>query len=743
MTVTDTCRKAISVEIRDSIAIVSLNLPGSKVNSLGAQFQEEIKDVVDLLHTHEDIKASVIISTKTHSFIAGADINMLSKSTSKEQISDLASYAQHLYAKIEQNTDRPVVVAIHGNCLGAGLELALSCHYRVATNHPKTLLGLPEVMIGLLPGAGGTQRLPRLIGLTNALPLILTGSNCRAGKALDLGLVDELINPPCEDASSEEITKCLEKAAVDRAKKLANGELKRRPDIKDGWSLAGLWKWMAHDVWFVRDYVLKKARDSVMAKTCGNYPAPLTALDVVRIGLEMGMEEGLRVEAEMFGQLSQTSEAKSLMSLFFAQTALKKNRFQTDYSRVNSVERIAVVGDGELAAGVSYSSVVKGIDTVLVHSGNAEGTGNSYCIDFVKDMLRGRLARKAITVRERDQIMSRLHNASASSSENTFNHCQMVVESSDGDLEARKGVVRDLEEGLPVGCVYGIATSAHLVSEVSEVCKRPENVIGVRYLNPMVQVSLLELIINDKTSLEVKRLAVDIGLKQGKTVVVVKDSPGFYTARVMNAVMCEVLSLLEEGVTVRRIDECMTRFGFTTGPIALADLFGLDVIKSTSLELEKVYGSRMCMSRAILNEMIRLGFTGRKCGTGFYLYSGIKASDTPTKENQRTSEVLESFVSQNGGESEVTNEDIQLRIMLRLVYECVWCLQDKVLERQDGNMGAVVGLGFPPFLGGPFHYIENKLRGDGAMLRKIEEYEKKYGERFKPCQTLLELLGEN
>ena len=666
------------------MAIIRMDSPGAKVNTLSQALMSEMTEVLDRIESDAAITSAVLISGKADGFIAGADITMMEKCTSAADGEKLSADGQMIMDRIE-GSKKPFVAAIHGKALGGGLEVALACDYRIASSGKSTAMGLPEVQLGLLPGAGGTQRLPELVGIQQALTMATTGQNIKPDKAKRMGLVDQVADPFA-----------LEGAAVQAAKGLADGSVKSKKKKK------GLVASLLEDNPVGRNVLFGQAQKMAAKKTGGNYPAVPAIMDCIQEGVTNGRKAGLKKEAEMFGQLTQTPEAKSLMSIFFGMTALKKSRFGKP---ARSPKTIGVLGAGLMGAGIAQVSAVKDY-TVLLKDLNAPAVARG--IDQCLGDWDSRVKKRKWTQYTRDTSLANIVPLSdADNWQPHFANCDLLVEAVLEEMSLKHRVIKQFEEVIPEHCVFATNTSALSVAEIATASKRPENVIGMHYFSPVPKMPLLEVITHDKTSDEAAAATVEVGLKQGKTVIVVKDVPGFYVNRSLGPYMAECMALLQMGVETDKLDKSLKKFGYPVGPIALLDEVGIDVAQHVQESLAGDLGDRMGGADVeAMNELVASGMLGRKTKEGFFTYD---KKGKKTGVNSKVTDIIKKHAKGDGKDGAALSEDdIQHRMAFRFINEAVLCLQDGIIESaRDGDIGAVFGIGFPPFRGGPFRFVDD------------------------------------
>ena len=693
----------------DGIAVVSIDLPGESQNVLNRALMEEAVQCADALEKDDGLTGVIFISGKPGSFIAGADIEMLRSCATAAEVTELARSGQAFMDRIAAFRV-PVVAAINGSCLGGGLELALACQGRVCTDHRKTALGVPEVMLGLLPGSGGTQRLPRQVGLQAALDMALTGKQIPPAKAKRMGLVDDVV--------PETI---LEDAAIKRVQQLQSergGSGRRRSwtdTLLEGNPIG-------------RRIVFDQARKQAQKRSRGNYPALPRIIECIETGINQGMEKGLELEAKRFGELAMTPQARQLMNIYFATTAMKKDSGTDADAEPRPVNRVAVLGAGLMGAGIAFVTTNKAELPVRLKDVKVEGLNKG--MQHINGEIQARVKRRSLTAFEGDVQLNRVTPTLDYSG---FGGIDMAIEAVFEDLDLKHRMIQDVESNAHDQTIFASNTSSIPITQVAEGAQRPQNVIGMHYFSPVEKMPLLEVIATEHTSPEVIATTVDVGRKQGKTVIVVKDGAGFYVNRILAPYINEACHMLSEGVPIDRIDETLLNFGFPVGPFALLDEVGLDVTAKVAPILHDAFGDRM-KPVAEAQKMLDDGRYGKKSQKGFYKYGG--------KKKKGGKEVDDSVYTLLGVDpsNQASTDDIIDRTVLLMVNEAARCSDEGVIRTlRDGDIGAIFGIGFPPFRGGPFRYMD--ARGIEATVERLRDLQGKHGERFAPAPILERMAG--
>lgn len=708
---------ALKIEKRpDGVFVVRMDIPGESVNTLKDTFADDFAKTFEAIEKDSSCKAVVFASGKKD-FIVGADVKMLQRAKSAREGAEVSRIGQRAMQRIA-DFRVPIVAAIHGSCLGGGLEVALACHGRVASDSERTKLGLPECQLGLLPGAGGTQRLVRMIDIQSALDMLLTGKQVPARRAKKLGLVDEVVPEPI-----------LIDVAAKHALKLAEGRKaagKKKPKLKDALDTSELQDWALKDNPLGRKVVFDQARKALLKKTRGNYPAQEKILEVVKLGLEKGFEEGLEAEALAFGELVVSPQAAQLMNIFFATTAMKKEKGVDDPTvEPRPIPRVGVLGAGLMGAGITYVTADRaGIPVRLKDKDEAGIAGG---LRYVSKLWDKRVERKRISKIERDVRMARVTSTIDYSG---FENIPLVIEAVFEDIGLKHRVLKEVEEVGPSDVIFASNTSSIPITKIAEASKHPETVIGMHYFSPVEKMPLLEIIVTDKTADWVTATCVELGKKQGKTVIVVNDGVGFYTSRILGPLMNEAAYILNEGVPVEAIDRALIDWGFPVGPITLLDEVGIDVAEKVGHIVHGHFGDRMKPPPGF-EKLVADQRYGRKNKRGFYIYDGKKKGKKEVDET--VYEVLGITPSKSLPEDEIAQ-----RCALAFVNEAALCFGEGILRSaRDGDIGAIFGLGFPPFRGGPFRYVD--AVGAKEIVRRMQRFRDRLGNRFAPAPVLVEM----
>jgi len=695
---------AFRSEVVDGVAVLTLDLPGEPLNKFTRAVRAEFADLVGEMERDRAVRAVVLISGKRDTFVAGADIDEFVALGSAEEAARLSREGQRQLDRVAA-FPKPFLTAIHGACMGGGLELALACHYRLATDHPCTVLALPEVRLGLIPGAGGCNRLPRLVGLRAALGMILSGKNVPAPQAFRMGLVDELVPAPI-----------VREAAVSAALRLASGSWRRRgrrglaAALLDG-SAAG------------RALVLRQARAATLRQTGGHYPAPLAALDAVRYGLIHGMGRGLRFEAERFGELAVTGVSRRLVEIFFATTALKKEPgVAAPAPEPVAVRRVGVVGSGFMGSGVAATVAIRAMTPVRLRDTDLTRVGKG--LKAAADIIQQGVRRRHVTPLEAERQLALI---SGGTDHSGFRHVDLVIEAVYEDLGVKQAVLREIEAVTTPECVFASNTSTISISSIAEASCRPETVVGMHFFSPVQRMPLLEVVAADRTAPRTTVTAVAFGRRLGKTVIVVRDRPGFFVNRLLVPYLNEAGRLLMEGTSIEAIDRAMTDWGFPVGPFTLLDEIGLDVAAQAAALMRDAYGARLTPA-VDLGALVAAGRMGRKNGCGFMRYreGGVVAVDKSVYSAMgvrlRRAPRPEALVE---------------RMTFAMLNEAARALEEGVVRSaRDGDIGAVYGIGFPPFRGGPFRAMDAVGPVETAVI--LDGLARIHGDRFEAAGILVD-----
>ncbi len=699
----DVDRAALTLQVDpDGIAWLTLDRPESKANILTRGVMERLDSLlaeVEAGAADGRIHALVIKSAKPGMFIAGANIDEIVDITDPAEGEAGARKGQTVFLRLDR---LPVVtiVAIDGVCLGGGTELALACDYRIAADTLATRIGLPEIQLGIIPGFGGTTRLPRLVGLAAALPLILTGKPVSASRALRMGLVHERVHPSI----------LLERSRAVAAEALAG----RRPPARKRSLME-----RATGTGLGRKLVLKQARKQVMKETKGHYPAPLAALQTLERIESLPLEAALAEEARTLGQLIVTPVSKNLIHVFRLLEGAKK---PVTAAAPRGVRKVGVVGAGVMGGGIAQLLAYRGLEVRLKDiAAPALGHGLKTARElFDKLVKRGRLHR-----REAERMMSAI---SPTLDYTGFGTTELVIEAVVERIDVKKNVLGELEGQVELGTVLTSNTSALSITEMQEALARPADFCGMHFFNPVNRMPLVEIVRGQETGDEAVATVWALTRKLDKTPLVVRDGPGFLVNRILAPYMNEAGWLLADGASVESIDRALVAFGMPMGPLRLLDEVGLDVAHHVSGILYEAFGDRMQPAPALerLPETRRLG---RKGGLGFYTYQGGR--------EQQVDAAIYAALGLPAQRREIPRATIQERCVLVMVNEAARVLAEGIVrDAGDVDLGLITGTGFPPFRGGLLRYADTL--GIATVLEKLESYARELGPRFEPAPLIRE-----
>ncbi|PSQ97237.1 MAG: crotonase [Bacteroidetes bacterium SW_9_63_38] len=696
------------LQLDDSgVATVWIDAPDASVNKISRDTLDGFSEVLGHLEQMNDLTGVLFISGKDASFVVGADLNMLAQAASPTDVRSISRRAHRLLWRID-TLGVPTVAAIEGPCMGGGLELTLGCTYRLASTHDATKLALPEVKLGLLPGGGGTQYLPRRIGVRVALTMIMTGKNIYPRKARDLGLVDALIHPPG-----------LYGAGKRAVRQLANGTLSAPSKT------SSLTNRLLEDNPLSRRIIYRQARRRAEDRTHRHYPAPPRIIDAVRTGLERDLDAGLDAEMQHFGELAFTPESQALVEIFFSKRVRETHAHAEDAQPVSTV---GILGAGNMGGGIAQVTAAQDLDVVLKDQSfrqAAQGKKQVWSA-FNRDLEKGILNRF-----ERDRATERVAPTDTYAQ---MDHCDLIIEAVPEDLSLKRTVLSDIADVVADDAILASNTSSIPIAQIAEAVPHPERVLGMHYFSPVADVPLVEIIVTDQTSEAALATALDLVETQNKTAIVVEDGPGFYTTRILSIYLNEALLLLEEGADVPTVDQIMSDYGFPMGPFELLDFVGIDVAS----KITDVMSDHFPLApEDISDSAARLadaGLLGQKTNIGFYHYG---PSDNGSGKDRKD---LNQNIYRNLGQTRRATPSpaiVQERLTLMMVNEAVRCLDDGVLRGpRDGDVGAVFGLGFPAYLGGPFRFIDQK--GPSEVTKRMRDLAYQFGDRFSPTKLLIE-----
>ena len=690
---------------KDGIGILTFDRPDKSTNILDDKFLLEFQKKLKEIFADAALKGLILTSAKKD-FVAGADLGFLLGISS---ISDCVKFLKPLHESLRmmETQGKPIVCALNGTALGGGLELALACHYRVCLKDSKIQIGLPEVTLGLLPGGGGTQRLPRMIGIQPSLEFLTLGNKVDPESALKAGIVQELVETK-EDliASAKKWilkTPIAQQPWDDKKFKIPGGAVQSPGGYQ----------------------VFAASNAMVSEKTFGNYPAPKAILSCVYEGLQVPFEAGLQIETRYFASLVVGPVAKNMIrTLFFGIQECSKGAERPKDVAASPVKKLGVLGAGMMGSGIAYSTAKAGIPVVLKDvSREAAEKGKGYSVKICDGLIeKGRLVSA-----QKEKLLELI---TATDDPQALKDCDLVIETVIEDRKIKAKVTQETENVCGPTLIMASNTSTLPITGLAEVSKRPDQFIGIHFFSPVDKMPLVEIILGKKTEKTAIAKSIDYVQQIKKTPIVVNDGRGFYTSRVFTTYIGEGISLLKEGVSPALIENAGKGSGMPVGPLAVADEVSIDLIyhilKQTADDLgrEKIDGGVYEVAQLFVEKFKRLG---RKSGGGFYEYP---------KDSKKLlwPELTKTFPL---NKNQPSLEEVKTRLLTIQALESARCLEEGVLKSmRDGDVGSILGWGFPAYTGGTLSYID--MVGVKSFVETCEGFQQKLGSRFKPCQLLID-----
>lgn len=696
--------KSVQVAVKDSVAVFTMNNP--PVNQLSDHFVRALADAFTEAYADEAVKAIVITGTGKN-FIAGADITQIKDVTDREQILTHVRANTRWLSSVETGP-KPVIAAINGNCLGGGLEIAMCCHYRVAV--PGIDLGQPEVQIGLIPGAGGTQRLPRLIGLSNAVEMITTGRPIKTEKALSRGLVDEI-------APADKLIDTAVHAAQKFIMRFLNSKLRTTRNIFDRFPSAAEKKNLIGMV---------KAMTAAQAK---GYIAPFKAIEAMERGFGYDLDADLQIEAELFADCVVSDVAKNLIDIFLNTRAAGRLP-RIEGLQPAKIKKVAMLGGGVMGSGIINALLNSGFEAVLWDINDQaleKGMG------AVRKTFGYAIKKKKMKPADLDNLLQ--NRLTATTALEAAKDVDLVIEAVLEDMAIKQEIWKKLETICRPEVIFATNTSALPITEMATVLEDPGRMIGLHFFNPAERMQLLEIICAQKTSDQTLATSVAFARAIKKIPIVVNDGPGFYVSRQLSGLFGAAVFLSADGVDSAEVEKAMIAFGMPMGPATLADLTGIDIGYHVGKTFEKRLGPRYKM-HPLAERIYQTGCYGRKTGAGYFDYSGPRPVPNP-----KVVAVLEQYRRENNVAPKEMDQQEIIDAMLALgINEGALIMQEGICDRpQDMDLAMIYGTGFPPYRGGIFKYADKW--GLENVVAKLEELEKRYGPRFAPADLLKEMAG--